>query len=582
MNDTHHDIVIRGGTVCDGSGGAPFAADVALRDGLVVEVGQVAGLGAEEIDARGRIVTPGFVDIHTHYDGQVTWEQRLQPSSGHGVTTVVMGNCGVGFAPARPHQHQLMIKLMEGVEDIPEVVMVEGVPWNWETFPEYLDALGQRHADIDFAAQLPHNPVRVYVMGERGADCEPPTDEDLAQMRALTAEALRAGAIGVSTTRNIAHRFRDGRLVPSIDTEEREILALAAGMRDAGSGVFELLGDSRATADEQIGLVRRIAEVSGRPVSFTLTQVPSRPGEWRELLAGVEAANRDGLAVRGQVIPRPVGMLLGLDLSLHPFAFHPGFRALQELPLAGKVAAMRDPAMRARLLSERSEDPHPFFKSVVDDVESLFPLGDPPNYHPAEEESIAGRARLAGLDPMEVIYDELLRDEGRAVLYRPSANREGERFESAGANLLKNPHTVLGLGDGGAHYGMICDAAYPTYVLTHWVDHPDAAKRVALGDAIRMLSREPAEAVALHDRGLLAPGMKADVNVIDMAWLRLHAPRVVHDLPAGGKRLTQAADGYDTIIVSGAVTYRDGVATGALPGRLVRGPAHAETLADAA
>ena len=581
VREAAFDIVIRGGTVIDGDGGPPYEADVAILGRTIAAVGRIAGHGAEEIDATGCIVTPGFVDIHTHYDGQVTWENRLQPSSGHGVTTVVMGNCGVGFAPARPHQRDLMIKLMEGVEDIPEVVMAAGVPWNWETFPEYLDALDQRRADIDFAAQLPHNPLRVYVMGERGAACEPPTDDDLAEMRRLTAEAVRAGAIGVSTTHNIAHRFRDGRLVPSVATEEQEILALARGLADAGTGVFEILGDSRRAPKDQMALLRHIAEVSGRPVSFTLVQTADRPGAWRDMLAEIEAANAEGLAIRGQVIPRPVGILVGLDLSLHPFAFHPSFRAIAQLPLAEKVRRMRDPDMRRRLLAETSDDPHPFFKTVVDDTEWLFPLGNPPNYHPAREDSIAGRARAGGRDPRDVIYDALLEDEGRAVLYRPSANREGERFESAGAHLLRHPNTVLGLGDGGAHYGMICDAAYPTYLLTHWVRHADAAKRVPLAEAIFMLTRQPAEAVGLADRGRIATGYKADVNVIDMTRLRLHPPRTLHDLPAGGRRLTQAADGYVAAIVSGAVTYREGVASGALPGRLVRGVRPAPTRADA-
>jgi N-acyl-D-aspartate/D-glutamate deacylase len=566
-----HDIVIRGGTVIDGSGSTAREADVAISNGRIIEIGRVVARGAEEIDARERIVTPGFVDIHTHYDGQVTWENRLAPSSGHGVTTVVMGNCGVGFAPARPDQHELLIRMMEGVEDIPGAVMSAGVPWNWESFPDYLDALDRRQADIDFAAQLPHNPLRVYVMGERGAACEPPTPEDLAAMRALTAEAVRAGAVGVTTTRHLAHRYRDGRNVPTVLGEHREVLALAEGLRDAGAGVFELLGDDRLSGEEQVSQLRDIAQVSGRPVSITLTMPANGSDRWRVILDGIAQANEEGLAIKAQAMPRPVGILLGLDLSLHPFAFHPSFRPLEKLPLAEKVQALRDPAMRRRLLAEQSDDPHVFFKSVVDDVEWLFPLGDPPNYHPDKSESIAARAQAAGLDPREVIYDELLGNDGRAVLYRPSANRNGERFEDAGATFLHDPHTLLGLGDGGAHYGMICDGALPSYFLGHWVGHPDPAKRVPLERAIRMLANDTARAVGLRDRGLIAPGLKADVNVIDIERLQLHAPRPVCDLPAGGRRLVQMADGYDATIVAGRLTYRHGEATGALPGRLVRG-----------
>jgi len=572
MSEQRYDIVIRGGTIVDGSGGEPFAGDVAIRDGVIAAVGQVAGSGAEEIDATGRIVTPGFVDIHTHYDGQITWEHTLAPSSGHGVTTVVMGNCGVGFAPVRPGHHELMIKMMEGVEDIPEAVMADGVPFDWESFPDYLDAIGKRHADIDFAAQLPHNPLRVYVMGECGANNEPATAEDLAKMRALTAEAVRAGAIGVSTTRHVAHRYRDGRNVPTVMLEDdEEVLALAAGLGDAGTGVFEILNDGRRSRPEQLELMRAIARVSGRPVSFTLTQESDTQSTWRDMLDGLASANAEGLRIKAQVMPRPVGILLGLDLSLNPFGFHPSFRAIEKLPLAEKVSAMRDPAMRARLLSEKSDDPNPFFKSIVDDLEWLFPLGDPPNYHPEKEDSIAARSRAEGKDPLEVIYDALLEQEGRAVLYRPSANRDGERFEGFGATCLGHPDVLMGLSDGGAHYGMICDGALPTYFLLHWAGHADPAKRIELPRAIQKLSAETAEAVGLYDRGRIGVGMKADINVIDMARLHLDPPRPSYDLPTGGRRLLQQAQGYDATIVSGVVTYRHGRHTGALPGRLVRG-----------
>ena len=483
-----------------------------------------------------------------------------------------MGNCGVGFAPVRPDQHDLLVRLMEGVEDIPEVVMTTGVPWNWETFPEYSRCARRAgFGTADFAAQLPHNPLRVFVMGERGAAMEAPTSADLDQMRALTTEAIRAGALGVTTTRMTSHRFRDGRLVPSVESGEAEVLALAEGLRDAGTGVFQLVCDGHATVDDQFDLMRKIAGTSGRPLSFTLSQKRFKPDEWPDFLAALDTANRDGLAMRGQVIPRPTGGLMGLELSLHPFSLNPSFKAIADLPLAEKVKAMRDPALRARLLAEKPDDPHPFFLSLVSSNHLLFRLGDPPNYNPSSADNIADRARAEGRNELEVIYDILLERDGKELLFRPISNNVGEKFESAGLNLVPDQHTIIGLGDGGAHYAMICDASYTTYFLTYWVGHEDPAKRNSLPAAIGMLSRDRAEAVGLNDRGLIAPGMKADLNVIDMGALHLHAPHVTYDLPAQGRRLGQKADGYDATIVSGEITYRKGVATGALPGRLVRG-----------
>jgi len=560
-----HDLVIRGGTVVDGTGAAGFQADVAIDDGRISAIGQVAGRGREEIDAGGLAVTPGFVDVHTHYDGQITWENRLSPSSGHGVTTVVMGNCGVGFAPVRPGHHELVIKLMEGVEDIPEVVMTTGVPWNWESFPDYLDALERRESDIDFATQLPHSPLRVYVMGERGLNLEPPTADDLAQMRALTREAVAAGALGVSTSRNLAHRFRDGRLAPSVSTEEQELQALAGGLRDAGTGVFQLLPKGEAAAAEEFGLMRRLAATAGRPLSFSLLQNPAVPENFERYAQEMARAAAEGLEIRGQFYPRPVGVLMGLDLSYHPFSLNPSYAGIAELPLAEKVARMRDPQLRQRLLAEQPQDPNPFFVSVVNRHELLFPLGDPPNYNARPEDSIAARARAAGVDPRELIYDTLLADEGRAILYAPSSVPESNIAQAQA--MLGRPGAVLGLSDGGAHYGMICDAAYTTFVLTQWL----RSGAVTLERAIQALTRDAAETVGLLDRGVLRAGAKADLNVIDIDGLRLHAPRVQRDLPAQGRRLTQQADGYRATIVSGVVTYRDGQATGALPGRLVRG-----------
>jgi N-acyl-D-amino-acid deacylase len=567
-----YDLLIRNGLVVNGTGGEPFEADVGIRGARIAAVGKLSGRGHEEIDARGKLVTPGFVDVHTHYDGQVTWENRLAPSSDHGVTTVVMGNCGVGFAPSRPEHRELMVRLMEGVEDIPDVVMTEGLPWNWESFTDYLDALSARQTDVDFAAQLPHSPLRVYVMGERGATLEPPTEADLARMRALTAEAVRAGAIGVSTSRVYAHRFRDGRPAPSVNTAEEEVLALAAGLKDAGRGVFQMVPNVELPIEQQYELLRRIARTSERPVSFTFTQSPGAPGQWRQMYRHLEQAKREGLRIRGQVLPRPTGALLGLELSYHPFSLNPSYRAIAHLTLPEKVRALRDPELRARLLAQTPDDPHPFFKFIVSDLEQMFVLGDPPNYNPTSDESIAAEARRGGMSPAELIYEVLLRRDGHEVLYRPMGNGEGERFQSVGRNLLKTDLTVLGLGDGGAHYSMICDAAYPTYLLTYWTRDATPDRQLPLPWAIKKLCHEPAAAVELTDRGLLTPGYKADVNVIDFDRLHLHAPHATYDLPAGGRRLSQKARGYEATIVSGQITYREGEATGALPGRLVRMP----------
>ena len=576
-----YDLIIRGGKIYDGSGGEPFLADIAINDGVIVAVGDVEGSGREEIDASDRIVTPGFVDVHTHYDGQITWENRLAPSSDHGVTTVVMGNCGVGFAPSRPEHRKLMIKLMEGVEDIPEVVMAEGVPFNWETFPEYLDALEQRESDIDFAAQLPHSPLRVYVMGERGANLEPPTQEDLAEMRRLTAEAIEAGALGVTTSRSYAHQFRDGRPAPSVKSEDQEVLALAQGLRDAGKGVFQMVPSYDVTAAERMDLLDDIARTSGRPVSFTFMQTPVGEGDWQEMVSRLERSKEQGLEVRGQIIPRPTGALLGLELSMHPFSFNPSFREIEHLPLEEKVERMRDPAFRKKLIAEEPTDPQAFFVYVISDLDSMFVLGNPPNYNPRSDESIGARARAMGVDPRELIYDALLQRDGREVLYRPLGNSEGDKFESSGRNLVRNDRTFPALGDGGAHYSMICDAAYTTYFLTYWVRDARDDKKIELPYAVRKLTYEPSYAVGLHDRGLIRPGYKADLNVIDMERLHLYAPHVVYNLPTGGRRLQQRADGYDATIVSGVVTYRNGRSTGALPGRLVRGGKKAPKIASA-
>jgi N-acyl-D-amino-acid deacylase len=563
--DYMYDTVIRGGKIINGTGGDPFVADIAVKDGRIVAVGNLTGAAAEEIDAAGSLVTPGFVDVHTHYDGQVTWENRMAPSSNHGVTTVIMGNCGVGFAPVKPDQHQMVVKLMEGVEDIPDVVMTAGVPWNWETFPDYLDALDQRQADVDFGAQLPHSPLRVYVMGERGSNLEPPTTADLEAMQRLTTEAILAGALGVTSSRSLSHRLRDGTPAPSVPTEVSELLALARGLADAGTGVFQLIPNVFTSAADEFKVLEALVEASGRPLSFSMIYMPGHEENWDVLVQCLREANAKGLPILAQYLPRPVGVLFGLDLSYHPFSLNPSYREIADLPLAEKVARMADPDLRTRLMAEEPDDPSPFFKMIVKLTDNLFPLGDPPNYNPPPEASIGAQAKAMGVPERELIYDELLKNEGRAILYSTASSVIQDYMDRV-VELSKLPNAVVGLGDGGAHYGMICDAAYTTYVLARHRASGDGLART-----IKSLTSETAAAVGLYDRGVLDVGYKADINVIDLERVELFAPRIAHDLPGGGKRLSQKSNGYVLTMVNGIVTYRGGEPTGALPGRLIRG-----------
>lgn len=566
------DLVLRGGTIVDGTGAEPYIGDVAVLGDRIVEVGHFAGSGREEIDARGRLVTPGFVDIHTHYDGQVTWDSHLAPSSHHGVTTVVMGNCGVGFAPCRPDQRELMIEVMEGVEDIPGVVMAEGVPFDWETFPQYLDFLEQRKCDVDFAAQVPHAPVRVYVMGKRGADREPATAADMRQMGEIVAAGIAAGALGFSTSRTLLHRTTSGALAPTITAAESELHAIASAMRGIGAGVIEMIDDfPDTTADHssEFAMWRRLATTAERPISFQVMQFRAAPERWRYLLALLEDANREGLRMRGQVCPRPIGVLYGLDLSGHPFVQCPTYVEIAHLPLAERVALMRRPDIRAKILSEEHYNPDPRVIQFDRNVDTMYALGNPPNYLPPLEDRLDHRASALGIGIFELAYDEMLKDDGHAILYHAVTNfvdnTSGVTYE-----LLNHPLTVLGVGDGGAHVGKICDASAPTFVLTYWT-RDRVGDRIPIPAAIKMLTQDTAATVGLNDRGILSPSYKADLNVINYDALRLYTPHIAFDLPAGGRRLLQRADGYDMTIVSGVVTYRNGQSTGALPGRLVRG-----------
>ena len=566
-----YELVIRGGTLADGTGAALREADVAIKDGKVAAVGVVSGWGDEEIDARGQLVTPGFVDIHTHYDGQATWDQRLAPSSWHGVTTAVMGNCGVGFAPVRPQDHNRLIELMEGVEDIPGAALHEGLRWDWQSFPEYLDTLAARSFDIDVCAQLPHGALRVFVMGERGAALEPATPADIAEMRVLTAAAMRAGAIGFSTSRTINHRTVTGDPTPSLRASEAELMGIAMGISDAGSGVIEMISDfDTPDLGSEFAMIRRLIEASGRPLSLSLAQAHGKPDGWRALLGLIEQAAEAGLPICGQVAPRPIGVLYGLQASLNPFASLAAYREIADRPHAERLAAMRDPSFRARMLAEAAEAKSSGSARRLMAFDRMFALGSQPDYEPATAQSIASIAAREGRPPEAVVYDYMLADQGRTFLFAPFANYAHCNLDACG-EMMASKHTVMGLGDGGAHVGLISDASFPTYLLSHW-GRDRAHGRFEIPWLVKRQTSDTARAVGLLDRGVIAPGMKADVNVIDFDRLSVAAPEMAFDLPAGGKRLLQRANGYTATIASGAVIYRDGVATGALPGRLVRGP----------
>jgi N-acyl-D-aspartate/D-glutamate deacylase len=562
------DVVIRGGTVVDGTGAPPRTADVALADGKVVAVGsgdEVAGTAAREIDADGALVTPGFVDIHTHYDGQATWDSQLLPSPWHGVTTVVFGNCGVGFAPVRHHDHDRLIELMEGVEDIPGAALHEGLTWEWESFPEYLDAIDRRPHDIDLAAQVPHGALRLYVMGERGANRDEATAEEIADMGELVRQAVEAGALGFTTSRTLNHRTSRGEPTPTLTASEPELVGIASAMGASGKGVLALVSDF-LDVDHEFGIFRHMAAASGRPLSISIAQADRMPDQWRKVLDHIADANADGLEVRAQVAARAIGALLGLQATQNPFRMHARFKALSGLPLAEQVATMRDPGFREALLQDEAALGDQFHLRF----EKMFRLGDPPDYEPRAEDSLAAEARRRGTTPWEVAYDALLEDEGRNLLYVPFLNYAGGDLEVVRAMHL-DEHSIPGLSDGGAHVGTICDASFPTSMLTHWVRDRSRGERLELASVIRRQTRETARAVGLLDRGTLQPGMKADVNVIDFDALTLHKPEMSFDLPAGGKRLLQRAEGYRHTFVSGAEVYADGEHTGALPGRLVRG-----------
>ncbi len=564
-----HDLVIRNGTVMDGSGGTPFIADIAVTDGKITAIGTIQGTGTEEIEAKGLSVTPGFVDIHTHYDGQAVWDSHLAPSSWHGVTTLVMGNCGVGFAPCKPGDRDAMVALMEGVEDLPGPCLNEGLDWEWESFAEYLTALERRKHDIDFCALLPHGPLRVFVMGDRALKLEDANQEDIAKMRQVTAEAIRAGAYGFSTSRTISHKTLAGDLMPMLRAQEAELMGIALGMKDAGAGFIEMTSDwNTPDPATEFAMVRRVMEACGRPLVFSLTQRHDRTEAWKDLLELSTTAHQDGLPIRCVVPPRPIGALLGLTGSQNPFAGTATYRAIADLPLAERVAAMRDPEIRRKMLAD---DPTEFNTwSLLQRIgyARMFRFANPLNYTPSREDCLEAIAAREGRTAPEVAYDILLEDDGKDFIFACLVNYANYDLEAV-KTMYGRAHVMPGLSDGGAHVAFISDASFPTFLFSYW-GRDRGADKFELADLVRRQTREPALFAGLTDRGLLAAGMKADINVIDFANLNLDRPEMVVDLPAGGRRLMQKARGYKATIKAGQVTYRDGIATGALPGGLVR------------
>ena len=563
-----HDLVIRGAKIVDGTGTDAYTGDVAVDGRIISQIGGMASAGKREITADGAIVAPGWVDVHTHYDGQVTWDPIVSPSSWHGVTSIVMGNCGVGFAPVRPTDHNMLIELMEGVEDIPGAALHEGVPWGWESFPEFMDALEAMPRAIDVATQVPHNPVRAYVMGEDASSDRPSTPDERERMATIVWEGLASGALGFTTSRTKFHRTSTGKHVPSHFADLEELRVICRSLKEHGDGVIGLLCDFDQPEDDVAGF-RQLAQESGRPLYYLLVQFDEHPNRWKQVLE-LTRPGSDGAVLHPQVCPRPVGFFLGLECSLHPFRSRTAYKEIQDLPLADRVTRMRDLEVRRRIISEQRHHKSNMMQQVTGAFDKMFRLGDPPNYEPSEEESIAAIAKREGRDPQEVAYDILLERDGRELIFLPFTNYN-ERSHEIILEMMKDDQSLFGLGDGGAHCGVICDASIPTYLLTHWVRDRERGERLPLEWIVKRQTHDNAAFFGLNDRGALAPGMKADINVIDFERLTLHPPQIVYDLPAGGRRLVQEADGYLATVQSGAVTFEAGVHTGALPGALVRG-----------
>jgi N-acyl-D-aspartate/D-glutamate deacylase len=576
-----YDLLILGGSVIDGTGADARIADIAVRNGVIVAVGaDLEGTADTVVDASGSLVIPGIVDIHAHYDGQATWDSRMHPSSWHGVTTAVMGNCGVGFAPVVASNHDKLIELMEGVEDIPGAALHEGLQWNWSTFGEFLDAVDERPHDIDIAAQVPHGALRLHVMGERGANHEDATADDIAAMAELAREGIEAGALGFTTSRTRNHKTSTGAYTPTLTAAPDELIGIAEGVGAAGSGVLQVVSDF-LDVDAEFATLRLMMERSGRPLSISVVRNPMAPDDFRVWLDHISAARADGLALTGQVAARAVGLILGLECTLNPFLTNPVYSEIADLPLADKVAQLRDPDFRARLLTEAGERlKAKLGGNLIGRFDLLFEMADEPDYEPSLEESIAARAGRAGVTSEEFALDAMLDNhgvgDGKGLIYLPFLNYVDGALDGL-HEMLSHPFTVPGLGDGGAHVGTICDGSFPTTLLAYWGRDRERGT-LPLPYLVQQHCRDTAQTVGLFDRGVLAPGYRADINIVDYDNLRLHKPEIVADLPAGGKRLLQRAEGWAHTFVAGVETYRNGEATGALPGRLIRGaqpaPAH--------
>lgn len=566
-----HDLVIRGGTIVDGTGRESFTGDVAITDGKIVHVGDKAGKGHREIDAAGSLVTPGWIDVHTHYDGQATWDPYLSPSTWHGVTTAIMGNCGVGFAPVKPDRREWLIAVMEGVEDIPGSVLSEGIQWEWETFPEYMDALERKPKALDIGAQVPHSALRTYVMGDRSIHHDEASPADLLAMRTLLREAMDQGAMGFSTSKTFLHKYDQRKYPPGTFATEEELMSLGTVMGEAGHGVFQMTANHPAM-EQELPWLRALARNNKLPVMFNLQQTDDAPDVWKNILAELDRSRQDGLPLYGGISGRPLGILFSWESTLHPFVAHPTFKVLRKLPFEEMIVQLKDPVVRGKIMGEQVDLLDRRAATLFSSFHKIYPLGDNPDYEPTPDQSVAAMAQRTGKAPLDIIYDMMLEKNGKAILYYPSFNYSYENLDHL-HKLLQHENTINSLSDGGAHCGYICDVSMPTFMLSYWARDRQRGPHLPLEFLVKRQTLDTARVYGLNDRGTLQAGRKADVNIIDPTALRLYCPEMVYDLPAGGRRLVQRADGYVATIVNGQPIFEHGKETGALPGQLLRSKA---------